>query len=145
MTSPQTDLFGAGPALPHGFRYEAALITPAAEAALVEQLRALPLRDFEFHGYTGKRRVVSFGWHYDFNESVLRKTDDMPSFLHGRAAVDVPAEWRRPHRVGARHSAGGRAALLRHLPQPARGPHSPFTSATASSMTSMSRESARTS
>ena len=81
MTSSQTDLFGAEPALPDGFRYAAGLITPAAEATLVEQVRALPLRDFEFHGYTGKRRVVSFGWRYDFNESELQKSDDMPSFL----------------------------------------------------------------
>jgi alkylated DNA repair dioxygenase AlkB len=81
MTSPQTDLFGAGPALPEGFRYGAGLITPAAETALVGELRTLPLKDFEFHGYTGKRRVVSYGWRYDFNESVLEKSDDMPGFL----------------------------------------------------------------
>jgi len=24
-------------------------------------MRELPFREFEFHGYTGKRRVVSFG------------------------------------------------------------------------------------
>jgi alkylated DNA repair dioxygenase AlkB len=81
MHSPQTDLFGAEPALPDGFRYAAGLITPTEESALVEQLRALPLEDFEFHGYTGKRRVVSFGWRYDFNESVLQKSDDLPPFL----------------------------------------------------------------
>jgi alkylated DNA repair dioxygenase AlkB len=44
-------------------------------------VRSLPFRDFEFHGYTGKRRVVSFGWRYDFSERVLRKADDMPPFL----------------------------------------------------------------
>jgi alkylated DNA repair dioxygenase AlkB len=81
MTSPQTDLFGAEPALPEGFRYAAGLITPAEESSLVERLRGLPLKDFEFHGYTGKRRVVSFGWRYDFNESVLQRSDDMPPFL----------------------------------------------------------------
>jgi alkylated DNA repair dioxygenase AlkB len=81
MTSPQTELFGAGPALPDGFRYAAALITPADESALVERIRTLPFEDFEFHGHTGKRRVVSYGWRYDFNESVLRTSDDMPSFL----------------------------------------------------------------
>jgi hypothetical protein len=43
------------------------LIGPADEAALLAFLHELPFRDFEFHGYTGKRRVVSFGWHYDFS------------------------------------------------------------------------------
>jgi alkylated DNA repair dioxygenase AlkB len=81
MSSGQTDLFGAEPALPDGFRYTAGLITPTEESVLVDRLRSLPLKDFEFHGYTGKRRVVSFGWRYDFNESVLQKSDDMPPFL----------------------------------------------------------------
>jgi alkylated DNA repair dioxygenase AlkB len=45
------------------------------------QLRDLPYREFEFQGFTGKRRVISFGWQYDFNESRLRRTEDMPPFL----------------------------------------------------------------
>ncbi|HEX8695498.1 MAG TPA: alpha-ketoglutarate-dependent dioxygenase AlkB [Longimicrobium sp.] len=78
----QLALFGAEePRFPEGFRYEPEVLTPAAEAALVEQLRALPLRDFEFHGHTGKRRVVSFGWQYDFGARRLQKADDMPAFL----------------------------------------------------------------
>ncbi|HET7458156.1 MAG TPA: alpha-ketoglutarate-dependent dioxygenase AlkB [Gemmatimonadaceae bacterium] len=77
----QLSLFGAGPALPDGFRYQPDVVSPGDEAALVERVRALPFRDFEFHGYTGKRRIVSYGWHYDFNERVLRKADDMPPFL----------------------------------------------------------------
>ena len=80
----QTDLFGAPPerlAFPEGFRYEPELVAPATEAEVLEQVRRLPFRDFEFHGYTGKRRVVSFGWHYDFNERTLRKANDIPDFL----------------------------------------------------------------
>lgn len=80
----QIDLFGAAEpasAYPDGFRYEPELITPRDEQLLLEQVRALPFRDFEFHGYRGKRRVVSFGWHYDFNERRLRKADDIPAFL----------------------------------------------------------------
>src|SRR5207237_10773678 len=48
---------------------------------LLDHVRGLPFRDFEFHGYTGKRRVVSFGWHYDFEARTLRKADDIPAFL----------------------------------------------------------------
>jgi alkylated DNA repair dioxygenase AlkB len=67
--------------LPEGFRYESELIGPADEAALLAFVRELPFRDFEFHGYTGKRRVVSFGWHYDFSAQHLQKADDIPDFL----------------------------------------------------------------
>jgi alkylated DNA repair dioxygenase AlkB len=81
MTRTQLDIFGAGPVLPEGFSYEPDVLSPEQENSLLEQIRGLPFRDFEFHGFLGKRRVVSFGWHYDFNERVLRKTDDMPQFL----------------------------------------------------------------
>jgi alkylated DNA repair dioxygenase AlkB len=78
----QLSLFGPShPALPDGFRYASDLITPAEEVALLERVRALPFREFEFHGHTGKRRVVSFGWRYDFGDRVLHKADDMPDFL----------------------------------------------------------------
>lgn len=49
------------PNLPKGFRYQPELISPAEEDALLAHVRELPFQDFEFHGYTGKRRVVSFG------------------------------------------------------------------------------------
>jgi alkylated DNA repair dioxygenase AlkB len=77
----QLALFDTAPVLPEGFRYRPGLLTPPAEASLVEEIRSLPLKEFEFHGYTGKRRVVSYGWHYSFTDSVLRKTDDIPPFL----------------------------------------------------------------
>src|ERR1041384_8769915 len=66
---------------PEGVRYQADVLSPEEEQQLVERIRPLPLKEFEFHGFTGKRRVVSFGWHYNFNERVLRKTDDIPEFL----------------------------------------------------------------
>jgi alkylated DNA repair dioxygenase AlkB len=67
--------------LPEGFRYTPELIGPKDEAALLTRVLELPFRDFEFHGYTGKRRVVSFGWHYDFSARHLRRADDIPDFL----------------------------------------------------------------
>src|SRR3954469_831798 len=81
----QIDFFGEpkpeAPRFPEGFRYQPELITAAEEAALVEQIRKLPFKEFEFHGYTGKRRVVYFGWRYDFGSRELNKTNDMPEFL----------------------------------------------------------------
>jgi len=81
--SHQLDIFGAppAPALPEGFVYRDDVVSAERERALVDEIRALPFREFEFHGYVGKRRVVSFGWRYDFAERVLHKADDMPPFL----------------------------------------------------------------
>ena len=81
MTAEQTNLFGGGPALPEGFRYHPDLVSAAQEAALLEQVKKLPFKQFEFQGFTGNRRTVSFGWRYDFNERVLQRADDIPRFL----------------------------------------------------------------
>ena len=69
------------PTPPEGFRYEANVLPPDEEHGLVERIRELPLKEFEFHGYVGKRRVVSYGWHYDFGERKLHKADEIPGFL----------------------------------------------------------------
>lgn len=65
-----------------GFRYQPALIEPAAEEALIMRVRELPFQKFDFHGYKGKRRVVSFGWKYEFSGGgQLHKADEIPEFL----------------------------------------------------------------
>ena len=87
MTQQFDLLDGAGEALgavlnlPEGFRYRPEFVGPEDEAALLARVRELPFRVFEFHGYTGKRRTVSFGWHYDFSARHLQKADDIPDFL----------------------------------------------------------------
>ena len=81
MTSGQLSLFEPSPALPAGFRYRAALISADQERDLLERLADLAFAAFEFQGHTGKRRVVSFGWEYDFNTGELRRAEDIPSFL----------------------------------------------------------------
>lgn len=75
---------------PEGFRYQPELIGASEEAALVARIRELPFREFEFHGYLGKRRVVSFGWHYDFSGQRLRQADDIPEFLLPLRALVAP-------------------------------------------------------
>ncbi len=81
MRSGQASLFDGDPGIPAGFRYQPELVSVPEEQELVERFASLPFREFEFRGYLGKRRVVSFGWHYDFNTEKLRKTEDMPAFL----------------------------------------------------------------
>src|SRR4051812_15187600 len=77
----QQDLFGVSPTLPEGFAYQPSLISMEEESALVDDIRGLPFKEFQFQGYVGKRRVVSFGWRYDFNERVLLEASDIPDFI----------------------------------------------------------------
>jgi alkylated DNA repair dioxygenase AlkB len=66
---------------PEGLRYQPALISRGDERTLLERVRELPFREFEFHGYLGKRRVVSFGWKYDYSSQRLQKTEEIPEYL----------------------------------------------------------------
>jgi alkylated DNA repair dioxygenase AlkB len=69
------------PPTPSGFIYRPDLISTGEQSEIVRHVRDLPLREFEFHGYRGKRRVVSFGFHYDFAQSKLQPATEMPVFL----------------------------------------------------------------
>jgi alkylated DNA repair dioxygenase AlkB len=63
-------------------RYVPELISRAEEKALLQELPGLPFKEFEFHGFLGKRRTVSFGWHYEFKGGGgLRKSEPIPEFL----------------------------------------------------------------
>ena len=79
--SEQSGLFPDSARLPTGFKYQADIINVEEEEDLVRQIATLPLNEFEFHGFTGKRRVASFGWRYDFNEREILRAQDVPSFL----------------------------------------------------------------
>src|SRR5436189_2052105 len=74
------NIFGTSD-LPEGFRYAPDMLSAADAAAVVKDKQTLPFKQFEFHGFLGKRRVVSFGWRYDFNGGGLSRTDDMPTFV----------------------------------------------------------------
>lgn len=75
--------------LPEGLRYQPALISSSDEASVIERVRELPFREFEFHGYVGRRRVVSFGWKYDFSSQRLQKADDIPDYLLSLRALSA--------------------------------------------------------
>ena len=81
MAKKQLSLLDPGPTLPEGFAYQPDLVTVDDEQTLLEHIRDLPLKEFVFQGFVGKRRTVSFGWHYDFNERALRTAEPIPSFL----------------------------------------------------------------
>jgi len=81
MTRKQLTLFEAGTALPEGFKYQPDVVPLEEELTLLQQMKELPFKEFEFQGFIGKRRTVSYGWHYDFNQRALQKADDIPDFL----------------------------------------------------------------
>jgi len=66
---------------PEGFLYAAGFLGADAERELLERIRPLPFREFEFHGYLGRRRVVSFGWSYRYDERRLQRAAPIPPFL----------------------------------------------------------------
>lgn len=67
--------------LPEGFIYQPEFLSREEEAEIAAWLADLDFRPFQFRGYEGKRRVISFGWKYDFTRSFLEKADDMPAEL----------------------------------------------------------------
>jgi len=93
----QTDLFVAARAAPAGFVYRDEVISPTDERALLDRFQDLPFKPFEFHGFFGNRRVISFGWRYDYAGGRLRESEPVPAFLfplreQAAAFAGVPAE-----------------------------------------------------
>ena len=92
---------------PDGFAYRDDALTPAEERACVKSFAGLPFKPFEFHGYLGKRRIVSFGWHYDYSGRALRPSTPMPNFLE-----TVRTHLRHIYR---KLGVGNRSSLCRRL------------------------------
>ncbi len=87
--------------MPAGLAYAPDLITADEEQLLLRELPKLPFKEFEFQGFLGKRRTVSYGLRYDFNGGGLQKADELPDFL-------------APMRERAARFAGLDASALRH-------------------------------
>jgi alkylated DNA repair dioxygenase AlkB len=81
MSAQQISFFDAGPRLPEGFKYQPDVISRDQEKTLIAQIEPLPFKEFQFHGYVGKRRVVSFGWKYDYTARMIRQSADIPDFI----------------------------------------------------------------
>jgi alkylated DNA repair dioxygenase AlkB len=101
---------------PEGFRYAPDIISAAEEKALVAEMERLPFKEFEFQGFLGKRRVVSFGWRYDFNGGGFQKTETIPDFL-------LPLRERAAHFAGLDAEALAHALVLEYPPGAAIGWH----------------------
>ncbi len=74
----QRDLFLT---MPDGFALREGVLSAEDEAALTDRFAALPFTPFEFHGHLGKRRIVSFGYRYDYGVRKIRETAPLPDYL----------------------------------------------------------------
>jgi len=77
----QQDLFEPAAVVPEGFIYREDVLSETDEAAYVRAFETLPFKPYEFQGYLGNRRVVYFGWQYDYAGRTLCERGDPPAFL----------------------------------------------------------------
>lgn len=98
---PQLSLFAEpAPALPPGMRYLPDVISAAEERALIAFIEGLPLKPFEFvGGFRGNRRVLSYGWRYDYTSGRLDEVSLMPEPLLALRATVAPLFGLAPERL----------------------------------------------
>jgi DNA oxidative demethylase len=66
---------------PPGLEFRETFVSVAEESTLLEDISRLPFSPFEFHGWTGNRETVSFGWRYDFSQARVEAAPAIPDFL----------------------------------------------------------------
>jgi alkylated DNA repair dioxygenase AlkB len=66
---------------PPGFRYRPDFLDVDEEAYLSNFLKSIELCPFEFHGFTGHRRVTSYGLRYDFVKLRVETAAPAPGLL----------------------------------------------------------------
>jgi alkylated DNA repair dioxygenase AlkB len=120
----QQGLFGEdAPDLPVGLRLRADILTASEEVELIARLAGLPFAPFQFRGFEGRRRVVSFGWRYDFAQGRLKAAECLPAFLapvRDRAAALLEVGPERLEQVLVTEYAPG-AAIGWHKDRPEFG------------------------
>jgi len=116
----QGELFGTASPLPEGMVYRTDFITPEEEAALLEEIRNLPLQEAQYKQFTAKRRIMTYGASYDFSNNELLPAGPIPEFLHPLRArfaqwVGVPAS-EFTYSVIAEYKLGTQLGWHRDLP-----------------------------
>ena len=75
------NLFEVAAKVPDGFIYRQNFISEAEEQALIREIQSVQLASFKYYQFTGKRRLASFGWQYEFGKNEITRAPDMPAFL----------------------------------------------------------------
>jgi alkylated DNA repair dioxygenase AlkB len=67
--------------LPDGFLYYPEFISSEEENELLRQIANLEFQAFDFHGYIATRRIVEYGFEYDFTSRQAQTAHPLPAFL----------------------------------------------------------------
>ena len=85
MAGTQGELFGAleapPSALPEGWGYQAGFLSEAEEAGLLAWIAQLPFAPARYKAHEARRRVVSFGGRYDYDDNRLLPAQPVPEAL----------------------------------------------------------------
>jgi alkylated DNA repair dioxygenase AlkB len=77
----QLALFPDQSGSPAGLRYQPEFVSETSERELISRISELPLQPFQFGAFEGKRRVVSFGFRYDYTLQKLQEAEPIPAWL----------------------------------------------------------------
>ncbi len=77
----QSVLFDAPTQLPNGLVYRPNFITEEEERKILEVIRKLPLKQPKYDEYVARRRIIGFGWGFDFEKKRLVPGPSLPAFL----------------------------------------------------------------
>ncbi|MBV9075681.1 MAG: alpha-ketoglutarate-dependent dioxygenase AlkB [Acidobacteria bacterium] len=67
--------------LPEGLVYLSDFLDESEHRALIKHVEALEFHPFEFQGYKAKRRIVEYGFEYDFSTRKASPAGSIPDFL----------------------------------------------------------------
>jgi alkylated DNA repair dioxygenase AlkB len=79
----QSKLFDLPATLPNGLVYRPDFLTPSEEEILIAYIENLPLEHPMYEEYEAKRRIMSFGWGFNFRTQQLMPGPALPPFLTG--------------------------------------------------------------
>jgi alkylated DNA repair dioxygenase AlkB len=82
--------------LPEGFSYRTEFLSLEEESNLLQEIGGLEFQVFDFHGYIAKRRIVEYGFEYDFSSRQAQTARPLPEFL--APFRERAAEWAGIHR-----------------------------------------------
>jgi alkylated DNA repair dioxygenase AlkB len=116
MAGDQQALFDGVQTGPPGLLYEPDFLDDDDERQLLEAIRALPLREADYRGFTARRRIASYGAGYDFDANILRPAPPVPAVLH-------PLRAKVAHRLRMRAEAFTHALVTEYRPGTALGWH----------------------
>ncbi len=95
--------------LPAGFVYQPDFISPDEERELLSRFESLNFEPFQYMQFTARRRIVVYGWDYDFSSRKTSTTDPIPEFL-------VPLRERTAALMGVAPDALAEALVAEYSP-----------------------------